>query len=242
MSDQYESISNEDLMALWLDNQLNDKQRAAFEQRCLNDDDFAELVQSANQTSVIADTAKDFELPTWDKENSFNFEKYKKVSQPWWQWQGLPLSSVVCSFVAIFMVLTDLNIESRDGRFSIGFGSQLPQETINKLVEQKLNDKLLEQQKTNQVLFAQYLQTLQNQQTENSTQLTQYLLTSSRQERREDFAELIKYVNDQRRDDQLFYANQLKDFQQELSFQVGQRPNYTSPNSGDFDSTQLNDE
>lgn len=242
MSDQYESISNEDLMALWLDNQLDTKQRAVFEKRCLEDNEFAEMVQCANQTSVIADTAGDFDIPNWDKDNSFNFDKYKAAKQAWWQWQGLPISSIACSALAILMVLTDFNIESKDGRFSFGFGSEVPQETIDKLVDQKLNEKLLAQQETNQAMFAQYLQTLQKQQAENSTQLTQYLLTSNRQERREDFAELIKYINDQRRDDQLFYANQLKDFQQELSFQVGPRPNYTSPNGPGFDATQLNDE
>jgi hypothetical protein len=54
------------------------------------------------------------------------------------------------------------------------------------------------------------------QQMDASTQLTQYLLGASRKERREDFAELIKYVNEQRGDDQLFYARQLNKLQKDI--------------------------
>jgi dTDP-D-glucose 4,6-dehydratase len=61
-----------------------------------------------------------------------------------------------------------------------------------------------------------YTQTMQQQQMDTSTQLTQYLLGASRKERREDFAELIKYVNEQRGDDQLFYARQLNKLQQDI--------------------------
>jgi hypothetical protein len=70
---------------------------------------------------------------------------------------------------------------------------------------------------------------MQKQQLQTSTQLTEYLLTSNRQERREDFAELLKFVNQQRYDDQIFYARQLNDLQDEINIQTGFRVDTVIP-------------
>jgi len=61
-----------------------------------------------------------------------------------------------------------------------------------------------------------FTQSLQEQQLSTSTQLTNYLLASSRQERKEDFGELIKFINEQRSDDQVYFARQLNQLQQEI--------------------------
>ena len=100
----------------------------------------------------------------------------------------------------------------QDGRLSMGFSSGLSVEQVNVLVEQRLTD----YQATNQAMFAQYVDAITTQQQQSSAQLTEYLLSSSRQERREDFAELIKFINEQRSDDQIYYAKQLNNLQKEI--------------------------
>lgn len=95
---------------------------------------------------------------------------------------------------------------------TISFAGKKSAVQIDKLV----NDKLAEFQQNQQLALVNYTQAVQEQQSDASAQLTQYLLGASRQERREDFAELIKYVNEQRGDDQLFYVRQLNKLQQNL--------------------------
>ena len=66
-------------------------------------------------------------------------------------------------------------------------------------------------------MFSKYADAMAAQQRESSAQLTQYLLASGRQERREDFAEFVKFINQQRDDDQRFMARQLNHLKQEIN-------------------------
>ena len=85
------------------------------------------------------------------------------------------------------------------------------------MVDAKLND----YQIANQAMFGKYVDAIAAQQKESSAQLTQYLLSSSRQERREDFAEFVKFINQQRDDDQRFMARQINHLQQDISLLQG---------------------
>ena len=110
-------------------------------------------------------------------------------------------------------VVSGFSVQVSEGKLTMGFQQGPSDEQVAALVNQKLND----YQQANQAMFTQYVAALQQQQQENSTQLTQYLLTSSRQERREDFAELIKFINQQRDDDQRYYARQLTQLQRDIN-------------------------
>ena len=121
--------------------------------------------------------------------------------------------SMAMSAMAIVMVVSGFSVQVSEGKLTMGFQQGPSDEQVAALVNQKLND----YQQANQAMFTQYVTALQQQQQENSTQLTQYLLTSSRQERREDFAELIKFINQQRDDDQRYYARQLTQLQREIN-------------------------
>ena len=213
MSDQQQSL----VFAAWLAGELSAQQQSQFEQYCIDDDAFAQRVEQANQLNIIAESTPDWQQPEWNKEATFGFVK----ATPWWQWQGLSAASFACSAFAIVLVISGFNLNVENGRVSMGFGQQLPEQQINLLVQQKLD----EYQQTNQTMFAQYVDAIQSQQKQNGAQLTEYLLSSSRQERREDFAELIKFVNEQRSDDQVFYARQLNNLQQEIYAQNGARVN-----------------
>ena len=57
------------------------------------------------------------------------------------------------------------------------------------------------------------------QQMQMNTQLARHLLDSSRSERREDFADLIKHLNQQREDDQVFFARQLNNLKTDFELE-----------------------
>ena len=205
-------LSNEQLFGLWAEQQLNEQQRHVFEQRCLDDEAFAKQVEIFNMFSMQSEQYQSDEVPSWDRASTFDIPDKVK----WWQWQGLPTLSFATSMLAIIMVLTGLQVRTDDGAMTISFAGKYREQQSQQEIDNLVDVKLAEFQKTQQFALTNYTQTMQQQQMDTSTQLTQYLLGASRKERREDFAELIKYVNEQRGDDQLFYARQLNQLQQDI--------------------------
>jgi hypothetical protein len=205
-----------DLFAAWLEGELTSSQQNQFESLCKSDADFAMQVEQANYVNILRQTSSDKEAPAWNKELSFqhNIRPNNILQSRWWQWQGLPITSLACSVFAIVMVVSGFNFEMSQGRMSMGFSKDsISEDDIAAMLETRITN----YQQTNQMLLAQYIEAMQSQQLQASTQLTEYLLTSSRKERREDFAELIAFVNEQRRDDQVFYARQINDLKQDIN-------------------------
>lgn len=205
-------LSNEQLLGLWVEQQLNEQQRNVFEQRCLNDKAFAKQVEMFNIFSMQSMHYQSDEVPSWDRSSTFNMpEKIK-----WWHWQGLPTLSFATSMLAIVMILTGLQVRTDDGAMTISFAGKYREQRSEQEIDKLVDIKLAQFQIIQQRALINTTQTMQQQQMDASTQLTQYLLGASRKERREDFAELIKYVNEQRGDDQLFYVRQLNKLQQDI--------------------------
>ncbi|MEW9799077.1 hypothetical protein [Alteromonas sp. CYL-A6] len=201
---------HEALLAAWLDGELTEAQRRQFEALCTSDAAFARQVEAANRISDMASTYTTFAVPHWNREATFTPTPRNR----WWQWQGLPVASMAMSALALVMVVTGFRVDIRDDRVSLGFGSSQPDPAqITALIDSRVQ----QYQQANQQLFAQYTDALAQQQRQSGAELTEYLLSSSRQERREDFAELVKFINQQRSDDQRFYARQLNHLQQEIS-------------------------
>jgi len=215
------------LFAAWLEGNLSPEQQRHFETLCIQDKDFAARVEQANFASMLSETTPDLAPPLWDKAATFNANLVSSQQvQAWWQWQGFSFASFACSIAAIVMVTTGFNLEYSNGRLSAGFATKsIDKNEINTILDARVAD----YQASNQQLFAQYINAIQTQQQQSNTQLTEYLLSSSRQERREDFAELITFINQQRRDDQNFYARQITDLQQEITL-FGQQASL----NGDF--------
>lgn len=201
--------NHEDLLAKWLENSLSESERQEFESLCINDEDFARRVENANAVAMMAEQFEEVPVPSWDRESTFTAPERPR----WWQWQGLPMASMAMSALAMVMVVSGFRVDVADGRLSMGFSDAPDQQQIAAMMDQKITD----YQQSNQALFTQYVDALNTQQQKNSAELTQYLLSSSRQERREDFAELVKFINEQRSDDQRFYARQINNLQQEIS-------------------------
>lgn len=207
------NYENADLLGLWLDGKLSEQQRQEFEQRCIEDEVFASQVEAANMVAMQAEQYQSETVPGWNRLATFETQQ----KSHWWQWQGLPSLSLATSLLAIVMVLSGMQVRVDEGALTISFADKSSQQ-----IEQLVNARLAEFQQNQQLALVNYGQALQQQQLETSTQLTNYLLTSSRKERKEDFAELINFVNQQRGDDQLFYARQLNKLQQTI---------YDEPNS-----------
>ena len=205
--------SPEYLFGQWLDDALTEDERSTFEALCMSDADFAARVATATQLNVAAEQFSAPPMPAWDKNATFIAPDKPK----WWQWQGLPAVSMAMSAAAMVMVLSGFSVQMEDGRVTMGFGQNMPSGPSEAEVAALVADRINDYQQANQAMFTQYVNALQQQQQESSTQLAQYLLKSSRQERREDFAELVQFINQQRDDDQRYYARQLTHLQREIN-------------------------
>ncbi|WJG08629.1 hypothetical protein [Aliiglaciecola sp. LCG003] len=210
-----------ELFAAWMEDNLNPDQRQQFERLCSEDVEFNQRVQVASHGLLLAQDYQQQSVPNWQREESFDMPD--KAS--WWQWQGLPAFSGALSMLAIILVVSGFEARFEQGALTISFSQKQPD--IEQIVEQRLVEFKQDQQQA----LANYALSLREQQLDASTQLTNYLLSSSRKERREDFGELIKFINEQRSDDQLFYARQLNQLEQEI---------YSSPTSLPWDQTSHN--
>jgi hypothetical protein len=74
-------LSHEQLFGLWVDQQLNDQQRHEFEQRCLENESFAEKIQTFNMFSMQSEHYQSDEVPSWDRVSTFDTPEKVK----WWQ-------------------------------------------------------------------------------------------------------------------------------------------------------------
>ncbi|GGD66069.1 hypothetical protein [Lacimicrobium alkaliphilum] len=196
----------ENLFALWLEERLNPAQQQQFEQLLAQDDELAQRVATARQIKQSASEYRPQSVPPWQPGAVAHRQQR---SQPWRGW--LPLSFAT-SMLAIVMVLLQVEIQWHKQGVMISFAGQGTEQKIANEVAARLEN--FEQQQQQQL--AQYVNELEKSQQQANMQLTNYLLSSSRTERREDFAELIKFVNEQRSDDQLYFARQLNQIQQQV--------------------------
>lgn len=201
-------LEQELLLAKWMEDNLSDDEQVQFETLCKGDANFAERVAVAGKLDFMSSDFQDVEVPDWDRGGMFE----QPEKQKWWQWGGLSALSFATSMAAILMVTLRMEITTHDGAMTISFAGAANQ----KMVETLVSDKIAEFQQSQSALIADNNKHLQQQQMDMNTQLANYLLTTSRSERREDFAEFIKFVNEQRSDDQVFYARQLNNLKEDF--------------------------
>lgn len=209
-------LDNESLLALWLDGELDKTQHALFMQRCTNDPEFAAIVEQANTFTENSEAFAQWSVPQWDRSAVIDNDTSWMARLSNWVSVGknnYGALSVGLSCCALVIALLTFNNQLS----SQAAMAQVPtQQEIDNLVQQKVEQKIAEQQQSTQAMFAQYADALHTQQLATSKQLTEYLLSSSRQERKEDFAELVQFINEQRVNDQHFYAQQFNDLQDEI--------------------------
>jgi len=193
--------AKEALFTKWAEAELSADEQQQFEIWCREDQSFADKVAVHGRLQFMAEQFSEEDVPDWDRSSGFE----KTQHSPWWQWKGLPALSLATSFVAILMVTLNMEVTVHQGSMTISFSGAVEQQKIEQLV----NERIAEYAALQNSKFEEQADHLQQQQMQMNTQLANYLLATSRTERREDFAELIKHVNEQRADDQVFYARQI---------------------------------
>ena len=210
----------EALFSAYLDNSLDSEQEKQFNALCEADAEFAQAVENSARLNSASESFVAPAPPQWDKEQTF-FKKDEPRSLS--SWFSLPGCAMAMSACALLAVLTGAKLSYSDNGVALTFsnnGANTVDEMVEQRVTQEVAKALGEQrdfyQQANQTLFKEYAQALSAQQQQSSAELTKYLLASSREERKHDFAELIKFINEQRIDDQRFYARQFTRLQDEI--------------------------
>jgi hypothetical protein len=196
------------LLAAWLENRLTEDERREFEALCQEDKEFGSRVELANQSIMLAQDYEPSPVPEWNREASF----LSTPKKHWWQWQGLPVTSMAMSVFAMCLVVFNVEFRLEDSGMMISFAGKNEQQKLEQLVDARMQ--ILEQRQAESL--DSYVDQLREDQLVATTQLTNFVLKSSRTERREDFAEFIRFINEQRSDDQQFYARQLNQLQEDL--------------------------
>lgn len=215
-------LDNEVLLALWLDGELSDEQHALFMQRCAQDPEFAAIVEQANHFTDNTDAFATWTVPQWDRLSAIEgqenwFGRCKRQLLGGGTKIGLLSASISCCAVVIALfALTHQATSPVSTEFTQTISTQETKRLIAEQVAVQVKQEITLQQQNAQALFAQYADALHTQQLATSKQLTEYLLSASRQERKEDFAELVQFINEQRVNDQRFYAQQFNDLQDEI--------------------------
>ncbi|WP_338455582.1 hypothetical protein [uncultured Alteromonas sp.] len=222
--------TNEALIIAWVNNSLTQEQKATFSKKYAQDSVFA---AAADNASALAGCASEFvapPVPDWNKAQLFPAQD----KSSWFQWQGFPALACALSAVAIVLVFTGMPNKDNGQLLTAQTPSNVDAEQLSSLVEEQVRVQVKQQremyQEANQVLFKEYAQSLAAQQQQTSAELTQYLLASSREARKQDFAELLQFINDQRIDDQRFYARQFSKLQDEIDG-IGMGYSVVLPNS-----------
>jgi hypothetical protein len=226
--------TNEALIIGWVNNSLTQEQKATFTKKYAQDSVFA---AAADNASLLAGSASEFvapPLPDWNKAQLFPAQD----KSSWFQWQGFPALACALSAVAIVLVFTGMPNKDNGKSLAAQAPNNVDAEQLSNLVAEQVRVQVQQQviqqremyQEANQVLFKEYAQSLAAQQQQTSADLTQYLLASSREARKQDFAELLQFINDQRIDDQRFYARQFSKLQDEIDG-IGMGYSVVLPNS-----------
>lgn len=202
------SNKHEQLLVKWLDKKLNNAEQQEFEALYVQEPEFTSLVDTANRVSFEAEQNVEEMPQPWNKQQTMPFSHAPRNTQ--WTW--MPVASMAMSLFAIVLVFSGFQVESQKGELKMGFNLTPNSAQMAALLDKKIN----QYQSENQALMAQYIDALHEQQLDSQAQLSRFLLDTNREERREDFAELIRFINEQRDDDQRFYARQLNNLEAEL--------------------------
>jgi len=159
------------------------------------------------------------EVPNWNRaaafeQNSASFGAEFEM-KPWWHWQsfgGLAFATSL-SIVALLSVYID-----KDTSLDQQAIAMLVKEQVAQQVDFEVNRKLREFASEQQVVLANYKVELSERQEKNNLQLAGYVISSTRNERKEDLADFVSFINAQRKDEQLDQKIRFQQLEQAISF------------------------
>jgi len=177
----------------------------------MSDEALSSVAQELSQYSEAYD---DQEVPNWDRG-----ERYFEEPNKWWQWQGLPVTSMAFSFVAMMLVVFNVQFKVSSDGLVMSFGQpndDVQEQQIVALMDERLSQFSKDQQQT----LASYMDDVKAQQQQSNLQLASYVMSTSRQERQEDIVDVLQYLNEQQKDDKFEQDMKFKQLEQAIYFQT----------------------
>lgn len=200
----------------WLENKTSQNHQQIDEESFTQESVWQERMSTASHIAHQVDMSIEEDVPHWDRTSTFESD-----IKPWWQWSALPVMSFAFSCFAIALVLLKVELIVQPEGVMLSFAgnyqknNQANQDTrIADLVDQKLQKFASEQQ----VVLANYAADIKVKQQESNLQLASYVMGASRQERKEDMTNFIKYINEQRVDEQFDQNMKFKQLEQSIKY------------------------
>lgn len=176
-------------------------------------------------------TAPDHKVPHWDRGAAFSTDH-----RPWWQWQGLPVISMAFSMCAIALVLFKVELVIKDEGLLLSFaGNHAKQqsEQLSMTLATIMDNKLQAFENKQQLLLANYTLEQNSKQQQSNLQLASYVIGATRQERKEDLTDFIRYINEERKEERFEQTIKFEQLDQAIyqQLETSQAPtiNWTSP-------------
>ncbi|RUO58706.1 hypothetical protein [Pseudidiomarina insulisalsae] len=170
-----------------------------------------EFEQWVQQT---ADETRGEAVPEWPRELTFRATREPKLR--WWQRPLLPVASLACSALALLAIVSQLQVQVTDNGFNVHFGGGLTEQQLQAAVAEQMTTYKAQQQLQMADYAANLREDFRDDVAAANQQLVNYVLTTSRSERQQDMEDLIRYVNAQREDDQVYFAYQLSQVTEQL--------------------------
>lgn len=144
-------------------------------------------------------------VPKWNRDQGFE----QNLQQPsWWQQQSLSLVALTFSIFACVVLFFDLRISVTEGGVNIA--------TADYLQKQQLHQEFATLAQQNNELIQTRLDNFQASQQQSTAQVVSYVLNNSRIERQEDIQDVVKVIQQQRKDDLLYLKEQFSDINYQL--------------------------
>lgn len=154
-----------------------------------------------------ADATHAERVPEWPRELTFRGHAEQRLR--WWQRPFLPVASFACSALALLAIVSQLQVQVTEQGFNVHFGGGLTEQQLEAAVAARMTSYAAEQQLQMANYAANLREDFRDDVAAANQQLVSYVLNTSRTERQEDMEDLIRYVNAQREDDQVYFAYQL---------------------------------
>ena len=203
------------------------------DQQTITSEQIEQLADFEGYIAQQATHVQDEEVPHWNRAAAFEqcmteptvIEKIQRGFKSVWV---MPMVSMACSLAAVVALMPFLAPSSKmDEQTIAALVEQGVQQQIATKVDDMVAIKLKEFAAEQQVILANYRADMLTQQQSSNLELASYILTASRQERKEDMADFISFINAQRKDEQLMQKIKFQQLQQEISLQ---KVNYTTYN------------
>ena len=157
---------------------------------------WGERLAAYRQMSALESSLMDEPVPTWNRDAGF--EQY--LAQPgWWQRQGMATLALCFSLFACFVMVLDVRFIQSDQGMSLAWSGSVKKD--------EMNERVIALAEKNNAEIGRRLDAFQQMYQQNTAQMVSYVMANSRTERKEDIADVVQLLQ-QQRDEDLDYLKQ----------------------------------